>query len=204
MDVLIPLAIAALVPTAAAAGASVSVDLLQEALGLPGVRGADLLRGDLHPGFQVEGQLRYGGGDRFALGQGLRLGGWVHEGVGNLGFLSTVLSAEIGLPARLSLRLDPVELGLGLATLPGTRYTAGDAGLEAATDPPQLRLLGGAGLGLSWALPDSPWSLNLSYRAALELSPPAVFDLVALPHSTLGLGVRFTPGREPAPEEAEP
>lgn len=191
------LALASLGAPAHAAGGTASVELLQEALGLPGVRGLDLFRGALHPGLQVEGALRYNDSERVGVGQGLRVGGWAHDGVGNMAFLTTVLRVQFGLPAGFSLLVDPAEVGFGLASLPGERFVRGASGLEVANDPPQMRLIGGAGLGLSWTIPESTWALRLSYRAAVEASPPAVFDLPVLPHSTLGFGASYTFGESP-------
>ncbi len=181
---------------ARAAEGAVALDLQHEALGIPGVRGLDLFRGALHPGLQAEGSLAYAGGQALSFGQGLRLGGWAHEGVGSLFYLTTVLRLELGLPADLRLLVEPAELGIGLAALPGDRYAVGESGLEASNDPLQLRVLGGVGLGLGWSIPESPLSLRLGYRAALELSPPPVFSLFALPHSTLSFGVAYHFGEE--------
>lgn len=190
-------AIALLLPAANAAEGALAVDLLHEAVAMPGLGGLEILKGPLHPGLQVEGGLRYLGGEQVALGQGLRLIGWAHEGVGDALFLSTHFRVELGLPAELRLLVDPVELGLGLAFLPGERWTVGESGLEQSRDPADLRLLFASGLGLARRLGDSPWSLRLGYRAGLELAPPAVFELPFLPRSTLALGASYALGAGP-------
>ena len=193
-----PLAmLALLLPAAHAVEGAVAVDLLHEAVALPGLAGVEVLTGPLHPGAQLEGTLRYGGGERFAFGQGLRVVGWTHEGVGGSLFLSTLFRVELGLPVGLRLWLDPAELGAGFAFLPGTRYEVTESGLEPGRDPPDLRLLFASGLGLGWRVGDSPWSLRLGYRAGLELSPPAVFEIPFLPRSTLGIGVARALGGAP-------
>jgi len=179
---------------ARAAEGAVGLDLMHEAVAAPGARGQAVLRGPLHPGVQAWGLLRYVDSPHLGLGQTLNLGMWSHSGLGTLSWLSSGLRLEARLPAGLSIDLDPAEIGFGLNFLPGQRYEAGDGGLAASSDPPDLRLLTTAGLGLSWRIGESPVALHLRYRVGLEFSPPPALNLPFLPHSTLGLGASWALG----------
>lgn len=182
---------------ARAAEGAVGLDLLHEAVAAPGARGLAVLTGPLHPGVQAWGKLVYVDRPHLGLGQTLNLGVWNHSGLGGLGWLASSPRVEARLPAGLSVDLDPAEIGVGLAFLPGHRYQEGDSGLQTASDPPELRLLASAALGLSWRISDSPVSLHLRYRVGLEFTPPPALSLPFLPHSTLGLGASWALGARP-------
>lgn len=178
---------------------TVSVDLLQEAMAVPTVRGAEILTPPLHPGLQAEVEARFFGGDRLSLGWAERLGGFAHSEIASTAFLSAAPRLRLGLPGGLGLWLDPAEVGVGLRFPAGARYELGEAGLAEGRDPPSVQHLVAAGLGLGWRPRDAAWGLRLSYRAGVLWPAPDLYQVLSLPESTLGLGVSYTPRAEEAP-----
>lgn len=187
----------ALCAPASAAPLTVGLDLMHEAMGIPGFEGINAVLPPLHPGAQAELGLGWVDGDRLDMGPVLRVGGWSHAEIASLAFVSVAPRLSLGLPHRLAVQLEPVEAGFALNFSAGRRYEIGAAGLVEAADPPEARLLLGAGLGLSWGLADLPLALALRYRAAVEYPSIEALPVRWLPHSTLGLGLSWTLGGSP-------
>lgn len=199
---MLPLLALALAGPSLAAPVTLSLDLLHEAIGAPLLDGLNVLRPPMHPGASAGVSGAWIDGRIVDVGPTARLGGWSHAEVASLVFVSAGPLVSFALPADLSVQVQPLEVGFGLSFQAGDRYEIGPTGLVQAADPPDPRLLLGAGLGLAWALPSSPLSLTLSYRAGIERPAPAALPVALLPHSTLGLGLAWTLGAAPREEEA--
>lgn len=187
----------ALAAPATAARLNLGADVLHAAFGAPGLNGAALFTSPLQPGAQGEVALLAREEKVFGVGGALRVAGWSHSSVEGLVFLSAAARLVLRPSPEVSLLIEPLEVGGGLGFLVGERYTVGEDGLEQGPDAPTARLLLAAGLGLELRIPDSPWSLRLSYRAGLATAPPLQVELPFLPRSTLGLGLAMDLGSVP-------
>ena len=198
---MVPLLALALAGPALAAPVTLGVEVLHEAIGAPGLDGLNVLLPPMHPGAAISASLAWVDGRVVDVGPVARLGGWSHGELSNLLFASAGPLVSFALPASLAVSVQPLEVGFGLSFQAGKRYEIGEAGLVEAADPPDPRLLLAAGLGLAWSLPSTPLALTLSYRAGIERPAPVSLPVSLLPHSTLGLGLSWTPNGSQKVEE---